>query len=1246
MTDAVGSDEVSDTRKSDHQPSKPPENASDQLDEPDAETADYLGSFNIDMGTSAGETDAPHYIINLNVFNPDDVTPSGGSDVVGLATLPVGGPFPSTSSTTPHAQALDSAGKPLDPTPPVLQPYLRPMGRPRGRARTRNSIPLDDVMEKKIRTFEGVDCVQHLEELQKLFPRFKRAYINRIFTRNMLNFDKTFQTLNEENNRYIAKVASVRLVPPNKPDSKQAESKTPKQEATCLNPRGYLYLDVPLGRCPPSIASTLYRRVIVKPDGSVESADDHEKRYLDATGQRVVRPPLKPPPTPPQQQTNSPEPLIPTPLQAVNSHSQPSSTLNSASKTVPPSQLSDLSGTMEPKTSTNRFFRSNRINEAESKKRGYVDRELRTAKAAATTRRSRGSTQKDANGTTGTTTPDSKDGDAAVKYMASVGVVSTPTSKKRATPKNDVKSVPQKVEQQQSTEEPVNDDLNLNKEERINVLEFFNDARPEELALMPGCSRKTAQILVSLRPFRNMTNLLNRLQGTRFLSPNLIDACKDVLQMRATVIRLLQRCERITERVADHVSNLLANVVSLSEDQLKSPKPSSDSGANAEHLLTQQPAILNPLLELKPYQLVGLNWLRLLHHEQVNGILADEMGLGKTIQAIAFLASLWENGDRGPHLIICPSSTQENWLRELSDWCSHLKVLVYQGSAEQRKAIRLKIYEAGTHPDFNILLTSYAIGTSTIEDRALMKRVNFHYGIFDEAHMLKNMSSQRYRHLSNFRVQRRLLLTGTPLQNNLLELVSLLSFLMPDLFARSTDLLKRMFQVYSKSVSERDENQLCDLDVCERSNFEVERLEQAKNLLQPFFLRRLKSQVLDQLPTKTNEVVKVKMTESQSKHYWKLVDRFRQATDTHVPVENTDSTHHVKLEEPGNENQEPDAEGVPSKRPRVETAVLNGTDSATLDTNLSVDSPSNMIVQLRKAANHQALLSGIAFSQASLRDIAETLHLDPSHANSDPQLIYEDLSVLSDHQVHKICQFYDILSSYTMPIETIMSGSGKLTWLDAQIPKMIEAGHRLLIFSQFVIVLDLLEEFLRYRDLRYLRLDGSTPVNERQHLVDRFNSSSIEVFLLSTRAGGLGLNLTGADVVIIHDIDFNPYNDKQAEDRVHRLGQTRPVHVIRLIAEGTVEEGILRIASEKLQLEQDVTGYTKPEADDQEAEPEETNHEEEFTEEDSVVLKILGTSGQPTAKPEEGPRPVQSRTARLTEREVWSLLESALKPAP
>ncbi|KAA3677099.1 SWI/SNF-related matrix-associated actin-dependent regulator of chromatin subfamily A [Paragonimus westermani] len=1208
--------------------------------------------------------------IALLAYNSDGLTPSDDSGLDSLATLPVGGPLPSTSGSV----SADSNEKSLASvsTVPVPQPYLRPMGRTRGRGRGRyNPIPLDDVMEKKIMTFEGRDCVQHLDELQRLFPRFKRAYINRIFTRNMLNYDKTFQQLNEQNNIEVAKCASVRLVQANKPDPKRTGPK-PKGEIIPLNPQSYLYLDVPLGRCPPHIASTLYRRVIVNPDGTVESADEHENKYLDMNGLKPRVPILRPPIIKPDSEISeasvhyvafpvlrfltaivtigdspaavtgqageSVNPL--TPVHGVDSpvSTKPTPPDSATSKTILPPQYTALGVPITPVQTGNRFFRTNRVCETEIKKRGYVDRELRNTKSSGvtTTRRTRTTnTQRDSD-TGSTSTSETKEGDA-VKYMASVGVVSTPASKKKTSkshgkqmvPASNVEHVPEEVEA------PVDDGLNLTNEERKNILEFFNLARFEELCLMPGCFRKTAMTLVSSRPFQTITQLVNFLSETR-LSSSLVDSCKEILQMRSTIIRLMQRCERITERVASHASKLLANSVTLSinpEQPDLDTAIASETGKNPDdvsgQLLTQQPAILNPLRELKPYQLVGLNWLRLLHHEQVNGILADEMGLGKTIQAIAFLASLWESGDRGPHLIICPSSTQDNWQRELADWCSHLKVLVYQGPAEQRKAMRLKIYEAGTRPDFNILLTSYAIGTSTIEDRALLKRVNFHYGIFDEAHMLKNMSSQRYRHLSNFRVQRRLLLTGTPLQNNLLELVSLLSFLMPDMFSRSAELLKRMFQVYSKPVGERGEDGFGDLKNTERSKFELERLEEAKNLLHPFFLRRLKSQVLSQLPPKTSEIIRVSMTESQAKHYWRLVERLRQTTAS--PSKNgTDVPFNpIKMELPGNDNCLVDTEPPSSKKLCLEKTV-NGTDmTGAVDysrTSGPTESPSNMIVQLRKAANHEALLSGIAFSEASLRDIAETLHLDPSHANSDPQLIFEDLSVLSDHQVHRIW---------------------KLAWLDENIPKLIKAGHRLLIFSQFVIVLDLLEEFLRSKDQRYLRLDGSTPVTERQELVDRFNSSSIEIFLLSTRAGGMGINLTGADVVIIHDIDFNPYNDKQAEDRVHRLGQTRPVHIIRLISENTVEEGILRIATDKLQLEQDVTGSVKQETD--EAEPELTGastvaeqEEDEFTESTNVVLKILGSCDQPRVK-QEKPMAFLPRSTRISDREFWSLLEDTLK---
>ncbi|CAH8649371.1 unnamed protein product [Heterobilharzia americana] len=415
----------------------------------------------------------------------------------------------------------------------------------------------------------------------------------------------------------------------------------------------------------------------------------------------------------------------------------------------------------------------------------------------------------------------------------------------------------------------------------------------------------------------------------------------------------------------------------------------------------------------------------------------------------------------------------------------------------------------------------------------------------------------------NFKVQRRLLLTGTPLQNNLLELVSLLSFVMPEMFLKSTDLLKRIFQIYSKPMNSRGDEQETD-SVSVRSSFEQERLIQAKNLLQPFCLRRLKAQVLAQLPPKTNEVVLVPMTQSQATHYYDLVKALTFTTEC----------------EHGDENADPDgsnskSQRAPKKKTRLDNhTTVNGTKSFPVPSAAgSLQSPCNMITALRKAANHQTLFSGLAYTESNLREIADSLHVDPSHSNADPNLIYEDLLAMSDHQIHKLCQFYEVLSPYTLPPESIVSGSGKIEWLNSNLPKLISEGHRILIFSQFVIMLDILEEFLRITNRRYIRLDGTTPVSERQTLIDRFNSSSIEVFLLSTRAGGLGINLTGADTVIIHDIDFNPYNDRQAEDRCHRLGQKNPVHVIRLISEGTVEEGMLRIATEKLQMERNVTGY-------------------------------------------------------------------------
>ncbi|KAL5103352.1 hypothetical protein TcWFU_002920 [Taenia crassiceps] len=512
-----------------------------------------------------------------------------------------------------------------------------------------------------------------------------------------------------------------------------------------------------------------------------------------------------------------------------------------------------------------------------------------------------------------------------------------------------------------------------------------------------------------------------------------------------------------------------------------------------------------------------------------------------------------------------------------------------------------------------------------------MKRVDFKYGIFDEAHMLKNMTTQRYKTLSSFQIQRRVLLTGTPLQNNLIELISLLAFVMPDLFAGgNADHLKRMFQLMSKSTTnpnassgggggggsgsgsggggggggggngsggdqtgerrnvdgreggigaEDGKGASTSILLGNRSQFERERVEQAKQLLKPFCLRRLKSQVLQQLPPKTEETVRVAFTESQRMAYTNLINKFRNAQGASAADMASDVGEDEDMSTVKQQSSFLLAKvGVTNGAAKRQKISILDTATGGLERLSGVErlSPFNMLMQLRKAANHELLLPGIAYSDDTLKEISVILHNDPSHSDADPALVLEDLCNLSDHQIHKVCRLYDVLNPFALPPETLVNGSGKVKWLDDNLTGMLKEGHRILIFSQFVLVLDILGEYLVNKGHKFLRMDGSTAVNDRQTLIDTFNNDeTYDIFLLSTKAGGLGISLTGADVVIIHDVDFNPYNDRQAADRCHRVGQMKPVRVIRLIAEGSVEESIWQNAEEKLRLEEDVTGFDK-----------------------------------------------------------------------
>ncbi|KAM6440184.1 SWI/SNF-related matrix-associated actin-dependent regulator of chromatin subfamily A containing DEAD/H box 1 isoform 1-T3 [Liasis olivaceus] len=618
---------------------------------------------------------------------------------------------------------------------------------------------------------------------------------------------------------------------------------------------------------------------------------------------------------------------------------------------------------------------------------------------------------------------------------------------------------------------------------RAKILSFLQDASLGELTLIPQCSQKKAQRIMELRPFNSWEALFTKMCRTNGLSEDIIWNCKTLLRERDVVLKLMNKCEEISNKLTKQVTRITGD---------------GGGGWNID-----QPSILNPSMELKPYQKIGLNWLALLHKHSLNGILADEMGLGKTIQAIAFLAYLYQVGDVGPHLIVVPASTLDNWIREVNLWCPELQVLFYYGSQEDRRHLRMDIHNKVT--DFNVIVTTYNCAISSPEDRSLFRRMKLNYAIFDEGHMLKNMGSVRYQHLMTINAKNRLLLTGTPVQNNLLELMSLLNFVMPHMFSSSTSEIRRIFSSKAKSSEEH-------------SVYEKERIAHAKQIIKPFILRRVKEEVLKQLPPKKDIVEWCEMSEKQERLYQDLFSCLKKSIDS----------------------QEKNSE------------------------------MGNVMMQLRKMANHP-LLHRQYYTSEKLKVMSKLMLKEPTHCEANPDLIFEDMCVMTDYELHLLCKQYANIQDFKLEMDLILD-SGKFRTLARILSDFREKGDRVVLFSQFTMMLDILEVLLKHEQHRYLRLDGKTQISDRIHLIDEFNSDmGIFVFLLSTKAGGLGINLTSANVVILHDIDCNPYNDKQAEDRCHRVGQTREVKVIRLISKGTIEESMLKISQQKLKLEQDMT---------------------------------------------------------------------------
>lgn len=487
----------------------------------------------------------------------------------------------------------------------------------------------------------------------------------------------------------------------------------------------------------------------------------------------------------------------------------------------------------------------------------------------------------------------------------------------------------------------------------------------------------------------------------------------------------------ISKNAAMYVDSYLSEIEDMEIHKTEEFQEYVDSIVNLKETNITVPKDIK--VELRPYQVTGYRWLRTLAENNLGGILADDMGLGKTLQAIVYIASYVAEGVKQPMLIVCPSSLIYNWEAELNRFAPNLKATVISGNPEERHK------QISEYKDYNVLITSYPLIRRDIEE---YEKIQFHTIFIDEAQCIKNPNSLNSKSIKRLLGKHRFALTGTPIENSLSELWSIFDYIMPYYLLSFSKFQNR----YEKPILKEDTEVLQDLG----------------KKIHPFLLRRMKVDVLTELPEKVETVMVTELTPKQRKLY-------------------------------------------------------------------------------------------MAYLQEIKESLKEKNMEDYVKKNS-----FQILSVLT--RLRQICCHPSTF------VNNYKGGSGKLELLMDILPDAIKNGHRILIFSQFTSMLQIIEEELKAQEISYFYLEGSTPLDKRNEYVNRFNGGEGSVFLISLKAGGTGLNLTGADTVIHYDPWWNPAVEEQATDRVYRIGQKNSVNVIKLLSKDTIEEKIFKLQEKKREL--------------------------------------------------------------------------------